>query len=149
MGSHRSKLKCIHLLYAPWDIHEDEMLNDCKLQRHQNWIFAISDSFDSIFDPCWQHAGHVWIPHRCCTYCESERKSGPISCRIFFSEILGELKIRVAHQINWDVSLPNEAIVLWSFEWMTRSLAYTWSNRQMWTKRVPRLGLLSVILSSH
>lgn len=34
------------------------MLNDCELQRHQNWTSA---SFDTVFDPCWQHAGHVGI----------------------------------------------------------------------------------------
>ena len=37
------------------------MLNDCDLQRHQNWISAISASFDTVFDPCWQHVGHVGI----------------------------------------------------------------------------------------
>ena len=38
------------------------MLNDCELQRHQNWISAISASLDTVFDPCRQHAGHVRIP---------------------------------------------------------------------------------------
>lgn len=37
------------------------MLNDCDLQRHQNWISAITASFDTVFDPCWQHVGHVGI----------------------------------------------------------------------------------------
>ena len=38
------------------------MLNDCELPWHQNWISAISASFDTVFDPCQQHAGHVRIP---------------------------------------------------------------------------------------
>lgn len=59
MGNEGSTFKCSLLQHAPWETHGDEMLNDCELQRHQNWIFALSASFDSLFDPCWQHAGHV------------------------------------------------------------------------------------------
>lgn len=48
----------------PGKIHGDEMINDYKLHSHLNWIFAISASSDSVFDPCWQHAGQ-------CEHCSS------------------------------------------------------------------------------
>lgn len=58
-GREGSSFQCRQRRHAPWETHGDEMLSDCQLQRHQNWIFALSASFDSLFDPCWQHAGHV------------------------------------------------------------------------------------------
>ena len=111
------------------------MLNDSKLQRHQSWISAISASFDTAFDPWWQHAGHVWIAQLMETV-PTGKWRGNLDLSTVGFPLWNSKGVKSGVHSKYVEMYPFQLRVLFFTqlpEWWADSLEYIWSTRQMWT----------------